>query len=407
LSFTRNKPLFAFSKIKSITISIDAFIVVVVVVGFVNIFETHKRRRFFQCKSHTLFFLFSIFLKIKKKKNYFFFKREMTSLVSCKLLFLKPEIRKFNILDEKGRNELLRQLEYVVISQKLWINDIENILDVIDNTIDLNHCDFNYGVTALNWASRLPAFYPIVERLIEKGADVNDSNMKDKSNISLVLSVGNGCNNIALLLINSGANINILGFQDRTLLFTSLKSPCGDQSISKLLIKMGAKINHQDKKGDTVLISVLKHCLEHGHDQIEYIMSIGINPFIKNKKNKTALDVVLKRIDKLYIMKIYWNDLVDVPVHVEEMAYLEKLKNELIKYENGWKGFLKLFDLKWKLFKLLKKQCDKTIIKRLVYNLIYITTIKDEEKIIIKHPFLKERIERIKDFPHPLFAKKK
>ncbi len=93
-----------------------------------------------------------------------------------------------------------------------------------------------------------------IEKLIEKGADVNavipDGDFKGWT--ALMLAAGRGHSDVYLKLIEKGADVNVNDREGRTALMGAVKK--GNLGICELLIKNGVDVNAKNKKGYTALM---------------------------------------------------------------------------------------------------------------------------------------------------------
>ena len=153
---------------------------------------------------------------------------------------------------------------------------------------------------------------PIVEYLIEKGADVNAKSSCGWTALLLAKTLP-----IAKILVEHGAKIEDTLSNGKTPLIEH--SFMGDTDVVKYLLSLGANVKAKDENGDTALhlannVEISKALVEHGADIdaidnegmtpliysarwgglkkeiIAYLESVGANKSIKDKDGKTARD---------------------------------------------------------------------------------------------------------------------
>lgn len=213
----------------------------------------------------------------------------------------------------------------------LTISDSERlrlVKKLINEGADVNE-KFCYGMTPLLLASSIPRkeFDPILEVLVEKGANVNYKTDQGTTALHNVV-IGNRVKSVFILLAN-GAEVNVRDDEGRTPLhFASSKkivevllqngaspklvdiygnSPIhkmNDESIIRQLLKFGADINAQNLYGKTPLHRVVMN-IKRNHSLIKiakYLIKNGADPSIKDKKGMTPLDYASDTV-KLELME--------------------------------------------------------------------------------------------------------
>ena len=128
-------------------------------------------------------------------------------------------------------------------------------------TDNLNIVDKNGRTPLYNVATRDISYLPIMEEMIERGADPNIADERGSIPLHAVVH-----------------NIEKI----------------------KLLIDKGSDINRQDKDGYTPLMLCVEGCEYAGEDCVQitqYLVSKGCNVGLKNNKGETAIDIVM------YLMK--------------------------------------------------------------------------------------------------------
>ncbi len=149
-------------------------------------------------------------------------------------------------------------------------SDLTGVKKCIDNGVDINLLDYEYGQTALMISSRAGNL-DIVKYLVEQGADLNILAESEWGWTALIEASFGGHIEVVKILVESGADINI---QDVDSASTALMiaSRLGNLDIVQYLVENGAKINVEDFDGK--IIPVLNYTSEH-QDIIDYLKSKG------------------------------------------------------------------------------------------------------------------------------------
>lgn len=179
-------------------------------------------------------------------------------------------------------------------------NDYEKVRTLVESGADVNFDD-GEGNTPLIVAAE-KGYLPIVEYLVEKGADVNNEVVWNYSDgASKHSALYNACTknmfNTAEYLIKKGADVNFVDMQGFSVLQRS-----NDLSIITLLVQSGADINYRDRTyGCTPLHLAIDN---HQKDIAHFFIDHGADVSIKDNDGKTAsdyakeneLDTVLEKI---------------------------------------------------------------------------------------------------------------
>lgn len=137
----------------------------------------------------------------------------------------------------------------------------------------------------------------ITELLIKAGANINVQNKAGNTALNWV--VQNKFYKIAKTLILNGANINL----NSPLV---LASTLNQIDLIELFIKNNVNVNCKDTRGYTALLAAA----QEGHDNIVKLLlnTQGVNIFLKNRNNKTALDlaknIIINSLIREKIVKI-------------------------------------------------------------------------------------------------------
>ncbi len=164
--------------------------------------------------------------------------------------------------------------------------DIVEILLHHDADITLKN---DGGRTALMWAIFMPN---ITKVLIERGADIDEVDKTGQTALSISADFGSVAN--IKILLEANASVEIRDNEGKTPLMHAVKQTfrtIGNRyrETVKILIAAGVLIDVQDKYGNTALI--LAAVEEDNNEIIKILLDAGADPFLKNKKGKTAYDV--------------------------------------------------------------------------------------------------------------------
>ena len=171
---------------------------------------------------------------------------------------------------EAGRTrviELLRQQgattntksESNALCDAVRSGDLQTVKEQLENGVDINAGDSEFGVTALSWAALLDDT-KIAKFLIEKGADVNAKSRDGSTPLHSAAFLGHA--EIAALLIQKGADVNPKNYRNETPLDASVVNWETTKFIAGLLaIKVDAE---KVKTGRTRIIEILR---QHGSEQ--------------------------------------------------------------------------------------------------------------------------------------------
>ena len=179
--------------------------------------------------------------------------------------------------------------------------------------------DKNLGGTPMNifvlnsYRMNFPVFKEILEKLLQKGADINSTNSDGKTPLGVVISFAVTEKNLLtfkqkiLSMLENGAEINPSDKNAAPILFpfleglARLKSGHAKSAIEifPLLIDKGADINALDKNSDTVLMKLFSISPNHlsTGDRIriaDILLDKGVDINAVNDDKNTVLHVLLK-----------------------------------------------------------------------------------------------------------------
>ncbi len=132
---------------------------------------------------------------------------------------------------------------------------------------------------------------PIVELLIEKGADPKTVDTTEKA--AIIYAAGRGFPDIVKLLLDHGVDINARYGNDLTVLMwaAGYSDEAGTEDMEKvlaLLLDRGARIDDQDNRGRTPLMiaAELNHTVA-----VELLLARGADKTLRDKQGKSAADL--------------------------------------------------------------------------------------------------------------------
>jgi len=132
-------------------------------------------------------------------------------------------------------------------------------------------------------------FKDIVKYLIEKGAEVEFTDLEGKT--ALILASRRGHTDIIKLLLRAGANINAADDDGWTALMQV--SWAGYFDTVKALVEAGANVNQADNWGRTAL---MRAAIGGNSDIVEYLIENGADVNARDNEGGTALDYASKQI---------------------------------------------------------------------------------------------------------------
>jgi ankyrin repeat protein len=159
------------------------------------------------------------------------------------------------------------------------------VSDILDKTTDVNivdESDDGMDDSPLILAIRNEFGMDIIERIIEKGANVNYKNQEGDS--ALLEAVY--ANNSALVksLVDKGADVNVQNQDNYTPLLIAAED--GSLDIVETLIDAGANINYEREGGDTALLNA---CRQGQAEIASLLLRKGANPNVEDANGQTPL----------------------------------------------------------------------------------------------------------------------
>ena len=174
--------------------------------------------------------------------------------------------------------------------------DLKTVRDLINKGANINQRTDGGRSTALHFAASNDQIETVKE-LIKKGADPNLRDIRGRTPIFY------GNYPIIEILINAGADLNVRGILDYNPLLRTIDSRRKDkEQIIKLFLKSGANFNAQDIRGMTVIhIAVL---INEKPEIMDLLLSNVDDVNVKNNQGLTPRDIACLLGRKSIIDKI-------------------------------------------------------------------------------------------------------
>ena len=177
-------------------------------------------------------------------------------------------------------------LSIIAVSNAIDNNDLDELKRLL--SIDSSIIDKKYkGDTSIMKASRQCSDPNIIQLLIEKGANINDKEIRDTiDQTPLIVAAQGGCKEIVEILLQAGANIEHRNDQGETALISAAQE--GHKEIVQILLDAGANVNQENADGETALELAIK--LRHKKDLVDLLLKYGEAKGIKKikaRKTKT------------------------------------------------------------------------------------------------------------------------
>ena len=211
---------------------------------------------------------------------------------------------------------------------------------------DPNLCYGNNQLTALHSAA-YDGKLKIMEALINAGANVNKRNKEDET--PLHKATWNRKTDAVQLLISSGAQINVANDKGNTPLHFAVTAQTSE--LTKLLIAAGADIEARSNEIDVIAqcidksgnINIASHWTPFlyaaargdSHQVIQVLLDKGANRRSRDCRDRTALDIVEKRLSEINFYLDMSNDNCrKVKYNVEQVIRVLKGEQPLPEYRS-------------------------------------------------------------------------
>jgi uncharacterized protein len=180
-------------------------------------------------------------------------------------------------------------------------NDLKTVRSLLAGGADVNKKTED-GKTALYAAiERLKPTadnLPIVDALLQAGADVNEPIFFNASPLAVSLTRDYANQAVTLRLLGAGAHVSRTCEPDDS--SVSLAAQNDWAEVVKALLKAGAPANCQNKGGETALHWAAMNAF---NDVVVVLLNGGANPHVRDKQGQTPLDVAVvtnpdKRVQK-------------------------------------------------------------------------------------------------------------
>lgn len=160
--------------------------------------------------------------------------------------------------------------------------DISSVMSIIDKNPKIVFSkDDQYGAGPLSWAA-LNGQLKMIKYLLEKGANVNETNYGLSTPLELAASQGQ--TETIKFLLENGAKLDSKNNKNGTPLYVAIIS--GHLTAAEVLLNYGADVKIKGNKGFTALHLV---CLYNMPSLIEKIISLGVDVNIKSDDGATSL----------------------------------------------------------------------------------------------------------------------
>ena len=140
-----------------------------------------------------------------------------------------------------------------------------------------------FGEELVGECMKVNAKFENVEELLDKGADIDYSNVK-MDFTPLMWSCCRGHQDIVKLLLDNDASLKYFGENGETSLMKAVEA--GNKEIVKMLIDKGANVNDKDNTGLTPLMRASRN---DNKEIVEMLLSNGADLNARDNENNTAL----------------------------------------------------------------------------------------------------------------------
>ena len=156
------------------------------------------------------------------------------------------------------------------------LNELKRLLSIDSTVINKKY----RGDTAIMKASRRCDGSNVVAFLLEKGANINDTEIRDTiDQTPIIVAAQGGCKDIVEMLLQAGANIEHRNDQGENALISAAQE--GHKEIVKMLLDAGANINQENADGETALDLAIR--LKQKKDLLDLLLEHGAEAKGKGK----------------------------------------------------------------------------------------------------------------------------
>ena len=161
------------------------------------------------------------------------------------------------------------------------LNELKRLLSIDSTVINKKY----RGDTAIMKASRRCDGSNVVAFLLEKGANINDTEIRDTiDQTPIIVAAQGGCKDIVEMLLQAGANIEHRNDQGENALISAAQE--GHKEIVKMLLDAGANINQENADGETALDLAIR--LKQKKELLDLLLEHGAEAKGKGKGLKKA-----------------------------------------------------------------------------------------------------------------------
>ena len=194
------------------------------------------------------------------------------------------------LLKESGANIHVENNEgsYSVMLAAIGTGDCNTVRWLIEQGVDVNHCDKNGFTAVLNAAQQ--GNLDVLKLLKESGANIHVQNeMGDNSIMSA--SIGTGDCNTVRWLIEQGVDVNHCDKNGFTAVLNAAQQ--GNLDVLKLLKESGANIHVQNEMGDN---SIMSASIGTGDcNTVRWLIEQGVDVNHSNRRGATAVHCAAQR----------------------------------------------------------------------------------------------------------------
>lgn len=222
----------------------------------------HHSGRLYKCKECKLYRCDNCFYKVNKDKYYIDYFSEALNRNNYNEIFYLINTINLNDRDHFNNSPLNLAIRY-----RIYPDIINKMIDIGVDMADKNGND-HVLFDALEYCDKDSQ---ITHRLIDMCSNVNAQNFNDETILTAALFF----NQVTIVnkLLDKGADVNIRPDRGYSSLMIALEF-CNNSHVINRLIDMGADINIENDDGTTPLMLALKHCKDS--DIIERIRALSV-----------------------------------------------------------------------------------------------------------------------------------